>query len=587
MGVSQYPAVVVDNIPRLLAYAEKLTDQTGTTEADITGLSVTVSVLVGRRIRVSAYGVMTTGANYTGVGLRIKEGNTLLAQSSTPTETAAEPVTIAPSVVLSPSAGTHTYKITGFTHLNGTWNLKGTTTPSYILVEDITGVEVPAIPTSVPVGVLARAEYSAATTTALATGLADMPGLSANVVVPAGRLLRISTFACMASGTAGHNELRLYGDGAQLNRSYYGNMVAAQIVTHAFSVVESPSAGTHTYKAMSSLPGTGTLYADGTNEAYIMVEDITPTPALASSAVSSTLAYSEVTANQAGLVGMVDLVGLTATVIVPAGRLIKITGYVPQFNRTAGTATWTALYIFEGTTQLAYQTEKTVNDWTGATVQRILSPTAGTHTYKLRFNGDGTQELRAATDGPAFILVEDITGASVPVPGAQLIGAVLTYAGSTAPLGWLVCDGASLSTTVYPDLFTVIGYTYGGSGASFNLPNLKGRVPVGRDAADIDWDVLGETRGTKTHTLTTAELASHNHTQVDHNHRYGNAWVDDAPDGSAGNRFHVASGVWSDQGFATVTANGGPPVINPTGSGTAHNNIQPSIVLNYIIRALP
>lgn len=133
-------------------------------------------------------------------------------------------------------------------------------------------------------------------------------------------------------------------------------------------------------------------------------------PAPVQSTPSSQLGYAEVTAVQAGLVGMVDLAGLAVTVYVPAGRRIKITGYVSQFNRTAGTATWTSLYIFEGATQLAYQTEKTVNDWTGATVTRVLTPTPGTHTYKLAFNGDGTQQLQASTDGPAFILVEDITG---------------------------------------------------------------------------------------------------------------------------------------------------------------------------------
>ena len=60
---------------------------------------------------------------------------------------------------------------------------------------------------------------------------------------------------------------------------------------------------------------------------------------------------------------------------------------------------------------------------------------------------------------------------------SQLVptGSVLTFAGSAAPTGWLVCDGASLSTTAYASLFAVIGYTFGGSGGSFNLPDLRGR----------------------------------------------------------------------------------------------------------------
>jgi microcystin-dependent protein len=44
-----------------------------------------------------------------------------------------------------------------------------------------------------------------------------------------------------------------------------------------------------------------------------------------------------------------------------------------------------------------------------------------------------------------------------------------------APSGWELCEGQSLDTAVYPDLFAVIGYTYGGSGSTFNLPDLRGR----------------------------------------------------------------------------------------------------------------
>ena len=54
-------------------------------------------------------------------------------------------------------------------------------------------------------------------------------------------------------------------------------------------------------------------------------------------------------------------------------------------------------------------------------------------------------------------------------------GAILSYAGSAAPTGWLVCDGADLSTTTYASLHAVIGYTFGGSGATFKLPDLRGR----------------------------------------------------------------------------------------------------------------
>jgi len=59
------------------------------------------------------------------------------------------------------------------------------------------------------------------------------------------------------------------------------------------------------------------------------------------------------------------------------------------------------------------------------------------------------------------------------------VGSLQAYAGASAPSGWLLCDGTSYSTSVYPELYSVLGYTYGGSGANFNVPDLRGRAPIG------------------------------------------------------------------------------------------------------------
>lgn len=151
------------------------------------------------------------------------------------------------------------------------------------------------------------------------------------------------------------------------------------------------------------------------------------------------------------------------------------------------------------------------------------------------------------------------------------VGMVTPYMGSSAPDRWLICDGATFSAATYPALSALLGGT--------TLPNLKGRVVVGRDAADTDWDTLGETRGAKTHTLTIAELAVHTHVQDTHGHN--NFAVDDGPGGAAvGNRARLAGGAGAGFATAQVTATN-----QNTGSGTAHNNIQPSFVMNYIIRA--
>jgi len=143
-------------------------------------------------------------------------------------------------------------------------------------------------------------------------------------------------------------------------------------------------------------------------------------------------------------------------------------------------------------------------------------------------------------------------------------GAVLAWTTATAPTGFVLCNGAAISRSNFTELFTVIGTTYGtGDGSTtFNVPNLQGRVPVGFDSTQVEFDVLAETGGAKTHTLTTAETPAHTHT---------------TPMGR-GNVGGTASG-----GDTVVTYNN-TDVTGSTGGGGAHNNLQPYLVLYYIIK---
>lgn len=86
------------------------------------------------------------------------------------------------------------------------------------------------------------------------------------------------------------------------------------------------------------------------------------------------------------------------------------------------------------------------------------------------------------------------------------IGAIVPYGSTTAPTGWLVCDGSAVSRTTYSELFAVIGTSFGaGDGSTtFNLPNLKGKVPVGYNSSETEFDTMGETGGSKA-------LQSHTH----------------------------------------------------------------------------
>lgn len=164
-------------------------------------------------------------------------------------------------------------------------------------------------------------------------------------------------------------------------------------------------------------------------------------------------------------------------------------------------------------------------------------------------------------------------------------GTVVPYAGASAPTGWLLCDNTLHDPADHPALFALIGTTYGGDGVTtFGVPNLKGRVAVGIDPGDSSFDALGEIGGAKTHTLTTAEMPSHTHTQDSHNHSYTDSSVLSGTNAtlSAGPTF-VHTGATSNVGKTT----GSETATNQnTGGGGAHNNLQPYIALNYIIKAI-
>ena len=92
------------------------------------------------------------------------------------------------------------------------------------------------------------------------------------------------------------------------------------------------------------------------------------------------------------------------------------------------------------------------------------------------------------------------------------VGSIITYAGTTSPGGWLLCDGSEVSKTSYPRLFSVIGTTYGtpgdGDSSKFVLPNLADRVPVGKSGAAA----VGGLGGNSSITLSIPQLPAHTHT---------------------------------------------------------------------------
>lgn len=88
-----------------------------------------------------------------------------------------------------------------------------------------------------------------------------------------------------------------------------------------------------------------------------------------------------------------------------------------------------------------------------------------------------------------------------PAPAAAPTGIIAAFGGAVAPAGWLLCDGAAVSTTTYAGLFAVLQYTFGGAGSTFNMPDLRQRFPLGKAAAGTG-AALGSTGGTIDHTHT-------------------------------------------------------------------------------------
>ena len=179
---------------------------------------------------------------------------------------------------------------------------------------------------------------------------------------------------------------------------------------------------------------------------------------------------------------------------------------------------------------------------------------------------------------------------------ATPIGAIQMYSGLSAPAGWKKCDGASYTTNAEPNLFAVVGYTYGGSAANFNVPNLVQRFPYGGT------NNLGTTGGASTVTLVSNNIPAHLHgvdppatasgtESAAHTHGFtvaGNGWVANTASGgdNALSAFNTTD--WdTDTESATHTHTTDIAAFDSgsSGSGTAFTNLPPYIVVNYIIFA--
>jgi len=159
---------------------------------------------------------------------------------------------------------------------------------------------------------------------------------------------------------------------------------------------------------------------------------------------------------------------------------------------------------------------------------------------------------------------------------ASPIGSVTMFAGQTAPHSWLICNGSEVSQTTYDYLYEVIGNSYGeASEGYFRLPDLRGRVVVGVNPSvigegDISIRNLTDTAGEENHQLSVSEMPSHDHNVSGH--------------GLINYNGLNTAGVGLDTTVNEPNLFATPINMTSVGSNNAHNNMQPFIVLNYIIR---
>jgi len=208
-------------------------------------------------------------------------------------------------------------------------------------------------------------------------------------------------------------------------------------------------------------------------------------------------------------------------------------------------------------------------------------------------------------------------------PSVIPVGVIEMFAGSTAPNGWLVCDGSTVSRKTYSDLFKVIGVTYGAgnSNDTFTLPDMRGRFAMGAgtgtglnssgsgaiSGSSQTARTVGQWLGEETHLLTTAELASHSHantvsggstgsmsTNASHTHTgFSSPLLKYV--GSGGNRTDLTAGsAWIGTDSSPTTVNSQntdhthtftPSISNANaGSDSRHATIPPCVVVNYLIK---
>jgi microcystin-dependent protein len=169
------------------------------------------------------------------------------------------------------------------------------------------------------------------------------------------------------------------------------------------------------------------------------------------------------------------------------------------------------------------------------------------------------------------------------VQAAGLVGEIKMWGTASAPTGYLLCDGTAVSRSTYAALFAIIGTTFGAGDTTttFNLPDYRGRMPIGVSGSYA----LAATGGAATTTLSTPNLPSHTHSITDPGHDH-DAITQTSGGSSAGNQYanSFSGSVNTTSTLMIQTATTGITATDATGSGTAATTISPYLAINFIIK---
>jgi len=241
----------------------------------------------------------------------------------------------------------------------------------------------------------------------------------------------------------------------------------------------------------------------------------------------------------------------------------------------------TSMYAIQG--DLVYQG--------ASTFARLGLPGTAGHVLKANSGLTAPEWGQIGTNGIADTAVTLAKLATAVQNLLVPVGTISAYAGASAPTGWLLCNGTS--TSGYAALAALVGAT---------TPDLRGRTLIGAGTGvGLTARTLNTTGGLETHTLTQAEIPSHNHTQNPHNHtqnshnhtqnphahdfagKFGGSTAAgiNVDFGGPGNEYGVGGGYVLQ---STATNQVATAVNQTTGGGAAHNNMQPFHVVSYIIK---